>query len=190
MKLKIILLAAFGAIVACGTADAQRVALKTNFVTWATTSPNLALEFATGKRTTFEFGGSYNPFKLGGHKQLKHWLVQPEFRRWNCERFNRGFWGLHALGGEFNASGIKVPFNVWPGLKDYRYEGWFVGGGVSYGYDWYIGPHWNLEATVGAGYVYVRGTRYECGDCGAKLDKKKRNYVGPTKLGVSLSYLF
>lgn len=190
MRLKTILLAAFGAVVLCGTADAQRVAVKTNAVTWATTSPNLALEFGTGKRTTFELGGSYNPFKFRNDAKFKHWMVQPELRFWNCERFNRGFWGVHALGGEFNAGNINTPFKVFPDLKKYRLEGWFVGGGVSYGYNWYLGPRWNLEATVGAGYIYVKNGRYACGECGEKIRNETHNYVGPTKLGLSLVYLF
>lgn len=173
-----------------GNKTFAQVAVKTNLATWATTTPNLALEFGMSKRTTLEVGGTYNPFTFDNGKKFKHWMVQPEFRLWNCEKFNRGFWGIHAMGGQFNAGNLKTPFNMFPKLKKFRYEGWFVGGGISYGYQWYISPHWNLEATIGAGYIYVDMDKYECGKCGTKLGHETYNYWGITKLGVSFVYLF
>lgn len=190
MRIKTFLLALCGVAVFSGSASAQNVGIKTNFVTWATTTPNLALEFGLGKRTTLEIGGTYNWFNFKNDKKFKNWTVQPEFRYWTCERFNRGFWGIHAMGGEFNVAKIDTPFDIFPLMKDYRLEGWFVGGGVSYGYNWYLGPHWNLEATIGVGYLYIDMDRYVCGECGDKLKSETRNYVGPTKLGLSLVYLF
>jgi hypothetical protein len=61
-------------------------------------------------------------------------------------------------------AGIKLPFGMYPGLKTHRYEGEFIGGGVSYGYQWVLSKHWNLEATLGAGYAYINYDRYQCGD--------------------------
>ncbi|MDL2319580.1 DUF3575 domain-containing protein [Alistipes sp. OttesenSCG-928-B03] len=198
MKIKLIL-----AIICCGMmfgshASAQNVAVKTNTLYWATTTPNLQLEFGLGRQTTLEVGGTYNPFVLNSwtkndvkfEKKLKHWMVQPEFRWWTCERFNRGFWGIHALGGVFNASGIKMPFGIWERLENNRFEGWMVGGGVSYGYSWYLAPHWNLEATIGAGYIYLDMKRFECGECGQELGKETKHYFGPTKFGLTFTYFF
>lgn len=180
-----------GALLLGGKASAQDFAIKTNFLYWGTLTPNLQLEFGLGKRTTLEVGGNYNPFDFDdGNKKWKHWLVQPELRLWNCEKFNRGFWGIHLIGGEFNAAGVKMPFDLWPRLENNRFEGWMLGGGISYGYQWYLGPHWNLEATVGVGYMYLDMNRYKCGECGEKLGSETMNYVGPTKLGLSLVYLF
>ena len=173
-----------------GKANAQDFAVKTNLLYWATTTPNLQFEFGLGKRTTLEIGGNYNPFTFKDDKKIKHWLVQPELRFWNCEKFNRGFWGIHLIGGQFNAGSIEMPFDLWPRLKDNRFEGWMYGGGISYGYQWYLSPHWNLEATIGAGYMYLDMKRFECGDCGQELGKEKMNYVGPTKIGLTLVYLF
>ena len=44
-------------------AVAQNVALKTNLLYWATTTPNLSAEFGLGKRTSLELTGAYNGWK-------------------------------------------------------------------------------------------------------------------------------
>lgn len=172
---------------------AQEVALKTNLLYWGTTTPNLSVEFGTGTRTSLDIMGSYNPFTFGSHeanRKLKHWIVQPEFRLWKCEKFNRGFWGFHAMYGQYNVGNWNLPFDLFPGLKNYRYQGYLVGAGVSYGWQWYLGPHWNLEATFGFGYAYMNYKRYDCARCGEYLGKGKKHYWGPTRIGVSFVYLF
>ena len=46
-----------------------------------------------------------------------------------------------------------------------------------------------MEATVGVGYARVDYDRYNCQDCGTKLNSGHKNYFGPTKLGLSLIYI-
>ena len=76
-------------------------------------------------------------------------------------------------------------------LSDYRYQGWFVGAGVAYGYVWMLGRHWNVEAELGVGYAYTRYDKFRCVGCGKKLERdKSHHYVGPTKLAVNLVYVF
>lgn len=75
-------------------------------------------------------------------------------------------------------------------LKDFRYKGHFYGGGVSYGYQFVLGRHWNLGATIGLGYAYVRYKKYECEECGDMLEKSNKNYWGPTKAALNLIYIF
>lgn len=87
--------------------------------------------------------------------------------------------GLHAHGGLF-----------FGGSHERRYDGYFAGGGISYGYDWILGPHWNVEAQVGVGYArlwYKESPRIPCQKC---QQDKHRNYVGPTRLAVSFIYIF
>lgn len=91
-----------------GKASAQEIALKSNALYWVTATPNAALEFATGKKHSLVIEGGIQPWQYSDTKKLKHWLVQPEFRYWFCESFNGHFLGIHALGGQFNAGGIKV----------------------------------------------------------------------------------
>lgn len=169
----------------------QDVALKTNVVADATSTINLAAEIGIKPKTTLDIYANYNPWSLGSNKQFKHLLLQPEYRFWFCERFNGSFFGIHAHAGIFNVGGVHMPFGMWGKLKDYRYEGEFIGAGISYGYQWVVNNHWNVEANIGAGYTYVHYDKYKCRNCGKLQEKDKHtNYVGPTKVAISLIYLF
>lgn len=190
MKIRFIITFIAGLSLLAGAASAQEVALKTNLLYWSTTTPNLGVEIKTGTRTTLDLVGTYNPFTFRHNIKFKNWTAQPEFRLWNCEAFNRGFWGFHAVGGQFNVGNLNLPFGLFSGLDDHHYEGYLVGGGVSYGYQWYLGPHWNLEATFGFGYLYMNYDKYECPKCGDMLGHDKKHYFGPTRIGVSFVYLF
>ena len=68
------------------TAKSQDVALKTNTLMWATTTPNLGLEVALSPRYTLELSGSYNPWTFKDDKKMRFWLVQPELKYWFCEK--------------------------------------------------------------------------------------------------------
>ena len=172
-------------------ASAQKIALKNNLVWDATLSPNLALEVGLSKRTTLDIYGAVNPFNFDAGKRFKHWIAQPEFRWWTCESFNGSFFGLHALGGSFLFNKLDVPFGLLDGLKDHRYEGYFYGAGISYGYQWILSRRWNFEATVGIGYARFVYDVYDCDYCApTKLYSNQKNYFGPTKLGLSFVYLF
>jgi hypothetical protein len=168
--------------------SAQKVALKNNLLYDATLTPNLALEIGLAPKMTLDLGVGYNPFTYSDNKKIKHWLVQPEFRYWFCERFNGSFLGLHFIGGEFNVGNIKLPFGIYPGVDDYRYEGWAIGGGISYGYQWILGKRWNLEANLGVGYARANYDQYECASCGSLLGSDTKNYFGITRAGISLAY--
>ena len=88
-------------------AFAQRAALKTNIVSDALLSPNLAIEVGLAPKWTLNLAGQLNLWTTGGHK-WRHWLVQPEARYWFCRRFQGHFLGLHAIGGEFNFGNINT----------------------------------------------------------------------------------
>lgn len=191
MKIRSLLKVFLGAgLLFSGNVCAQGVGVKTNLLYWGTTSPNLGIEIGLGMRTSLDLVGTFNPFTFDNNRKLKHWTAQPEFRLWNCERFNRGFWGFHVTGGEFNVANLDLPLKIFPKIKDHRLEGYMIGAGVSYGYQWYLGPHWNLEATFGFGYLYLDYDEYEYQKCGNLIKKDKHHYFGPTKIGVSFVYLF
>ena len=98
------------------TVQAQDVALKTNALYWATTTPNLGLEFALKPRYTLELAAAYNPWTFKDDKKMRFWLVQPEARYWFCEKFEGHFVGLHLHGAQF-----------YGGFKDKRYDGYLAG---------------------------------------------------------------
>ena len=164
------------------------VALKTNILYDATATINLGVEFRTGKRTSIDVSGNWNPFTFGDNRKWKHVLIQPEFRWWLKESFGGHFFGAHVQYAYYNAGNLPKPFSS--NLRDHRFEGWLTGVGVSYGYRWNFTPNWGLEATIGVGYAYMDYDKYECQTCGSKVGSNTKNYFGPTKAGVTLIYTF
>lgn len=177
--------------------SAQNVGIKTNLLYDATSTINLGFEVGTGPKWSLDVSGNLNPWTFDDNRKMKHWLVQPEMRYWLCERFNGHFFGLHAHGGQLNWGGM-LPFGFKngkmfglenPNIRDNRYEGWLVGAGISYGYQWILGNHWNLEASLGVGYAYLDYDRFKCEKCGEKLGNGYKNYFGPTKAAISIIYI-
>ncbi|MEG0789905.1 MAG: DUF3575 domain-containing protein [Alistipes sp.] len=160
------------------------LAVKTNALYWATTTPNLGIEIGLGKRLTLDVSANYNPWKFEDNKKMKHWMIQPELRVWMCERFQGHFLGVHMFYADYNMGGMGIF-----GMKDYRYDGTLCGMGISYGYQWIIGRRWNLEATIGFGYAHLKYDKYVQNRCGAYLGSDTENYFGPTKVGISFVYI-
>lgn len=168
---------------------AQDVAVKTNLLYDATGTFNLGGEVAVADKWTLDLSANYNPWTFSQHRKMKHWLVQPEARYWLCRKFNGHFFGVHLHSGKYNWGGM-LPWGIDNRhLGENRYQGWLVGGGLSYGYQWTLGKHWSVEASVGVGYAYLDYTRYPCGECGKKIDEGHTNYFGPTKAALSLIYI-
>jgi hypothetical protein len=196
-KISIAAAIALFAIISSDNANAQRVAVGTNILYWATGTVNLSSEVAINPKTTINLSASSNIpgliyyGKKERNRKLWHWNVQPEVRFWNTEAFNRGFVGIHAGGGAFDAGGITMPLGLMHDFGKHRYEGWMAGAGVSYGYQWWVSPHWNLEATLGFGYMYMEFNRFET-PASKYIDQEHKtyHYFGPTRVGLSFSYLF
>lgn len=176
-------------------ADGQKVGVKTNLLSDATLNPNLGVEVGLAPKWTLDIEGQLNAWTLSQGRRWKHWAAQPEARYWLCDRFSGHFFGAHLHGGQYNIGGFDGKINFLGTdtrkLKDTRYQGWFIGAGVSYGYAWILGKHWNLEAEIGIGYSYTRYDKFRCAGCGKKTDTDRvHNYVGPTRAAVNLVYLF
>ena len=90
-------------------ATEAQLAVKNNLLYDLTTTPNLGLEYGVGYRSTVSLVYGLNPWSFsGGERKAKHWVLMPEYRWWLCSRFNGHFFGVHALGGEFNLSLIHI----------------------------------------------------------------------------------
>lgn len=162
-------------------AKAQDIAVKTNVLGDAMGSLNLGIEGRLADRWTMDLSGHLDPWTRKDGALTRHAFLQPEARWWFCDTFSGHFLGLHAHGGIFNASM----------LLDSRYQGWFAGVGLAYGYDLILSRHWNLEFEIGAGYAYTRYDQFECDVCGATLaEDLTYHYWGITKAAVSLVFLF
>mgnify|MGYP003472670426 FL=1 len=167
-----------------------QIAVKTNVPMDVLRIPNIGFELGISKKITLDVPLYYNPWKFSDDKQLKLSMVQPEIRYWLCDKFNGHFFGVHGMVGNYQTTGIDLPFSVFDDLDSYRYKGNFWGAGISYGYQFLLGEHWNLEATLGFGYARVSYKKYECKECPKMEEESDKNYFGPTKAALSLIYLF
>ena len=190
-----------------------QIGVKTTLIGWGTTTTNLGVEVGVGKHSTLQAMGYLNPWDFSDNRHFRFWMAQPEYRYWFCGKFNGHFIGVHALGGQYNAMKINFPLqmlmwgetaesnpafpesdhgNGWPDLTGANagrhVEGWFAGAGITYGYQWILSKHWNLEASIGVGYAYSPLTYY--GRCQQVIDKRKLHYVGPTNAQISFMYVF
>lgn len=162
------------------------IGIKTNLLYDLTSSINLGLEFGLTSRNTLDVSVNYNPWTFSDNSKLKHILIQPEWRYWLCESFNKHFLGIHVQYAHYNVGNINV-FNK--GILEDRYQGDLYGAGFSYGYQKYLSRRFSLEATIGVGYNYLKYDRYDCVKCGTLKGKESKNYIGVTKLGLSLIYM-
>jgi hypothetical protein len=160
------------------------LAIKTNILYDATMSINLGAEFKVGRRWTLEIPATYNPWALRADYKWKLLLAQPELRWWPCEPFNGHFFGLHGHYAFYNIAGVG---SEW--MRNYRFEGWLAGGGITYGYQFYLGPRWNLELSIGAGYTNLEYDRSECILCGDFKGRETMGFIGPTKAALTLIYI-
>lgn len=192
---QVILLLAIVFAGASQTVCGQNVAVKTNLLSDASLNPNLGIEAGLAPRWTMEVTGQLNAWNMSHDKRWKHWAIQPGVRYWLCDRFGGSYFGAYLHGGQYNVGGINLNMDFlgtdFGKLKNTRYQGWFIGGGVSYGYAFVLGRHWNLETEIGIGYSYTRYDRFRCAGCGKKVETDKpHHYVGPTKAAINLVYLF
>lgn len=189
-KFIILVFTVIASTIAC---NAQKAALKTNLISDAVTTPNLGIEFRMAPKWTFDISGQVNAWNIAG-RRWRHWMVQPEARVWICEAFQGSFFGLHAIGGQFNIGNISKAFDFlgqhFSELKHHRYQGWGAGAGIAYGYDWILAKHWNLEFEIGVGVIYTVYDKYPCAVCGTKEGDGHHWYYGPTKLSLAIEYVF
>lgn len=185
----------FFAIVLCVSSRGQNVAVKTNLLYDLSANANLALETRVAPKWTTELSGNLNLWKFSNDKQWRNYVIQPEVRYWFCESFAGHFVGAHLLGGQYNIGNVDLDFKMlgtdFSKLKDTRYQGWFVGAGIAYGYDWILSRHWNIEAEIGIGWAYTRYDCFRCTGCGKKIEENRpHNYFGPTKAAINIVYVF
>ncbi len=167
-------------------AFAQKFAIKSNVLYDAAVIPNLGMEIRIDTVKTFELSCIYNPIEYPGNRKWKVLAFQPELRFWTYTAFSGFYWGFNALWGKYNVS--RMPFSLFCN-SDKRYQGNFIGGGLSCGYHWILSPHWGIEASMSVDYLHFHYDRYRCGSCGYREQHANTNYIGPSRLNLSFVYL-
>ena len=127
---------------------------------------------------------------------MKHFMLQPEYRKWFSGTFMGSYIGFQVHYALFNFGGM-LPWGFGNGkmlgienkqIANNRYQGNLSGFGISYGYQWMISPQWNLEAGLSLGYAHLNYKRYGQPEGAAFIEKSHCNYWGPTQIGISLVY--
>ena len=127
---------------------AQLLALKTDALWDGLMTPNLGMEIVTGNKTSFGLSvfGNYKPWGM----DMKMVGAIPEFRYWFGGRpMMREFIGVAALGTSYDIT--------W-GSETYKGDAW--GGGLTFGYAFFLSPHWNIECYGSVGAVYYDHKHY------------------------------
>ena len=161
-------------------ASAQRIALKTNALEYLILSPNLTMEARLSRKMSLQLGITGNPITrpIADYK-MTNFRVEPELRYWFNRPMAKHFVALSTTAGTYSLQ-----------LKDHFISGDVFAAGLSYGYALVLGRHWNFEAEIGAGYVHAWYDKFDCDECGRKIASGGTNYVGITKIGLSLLYIF
>ena len=139
-------------LLCCGVhVHAQRVDVKTNALGWLTASPNVEAEFVLGSHVSLNIGIAANPISTDNFKTtFTHF--QPEVRYWLNRPMVSHFLGITAFVNNFNMM-----------VKDVHHKGDAYAAGLTYGYVWVLGDHWNIEATAGVGVLRYRQFKYDKG---------------------------
>lgn len=176
-NLKVLLLAV-GAFALFQNVDAQRIALKSNALLWATASPNVGAEFRVSRRFTVSTDVAFNPFKFG-NLDLHYGAFQPEVRYWFSGRPHaRWYVGVAGLASVYNMC-----------ISNTRHDGSAFGGGVTGGYSFVLGERWGIEATLGIGALSVAERKYALGQPSPGICNNEKIMIAPIKAGVTFVYL-
>ena len=182
MRNFIIILAGF---LSCTLLTAQDFSVSTNLVDYANLG-TLNLEASYGFSRHWSVGASlrYNPFTYGQGEEMKSnrlRSVAAGARYWPWHIFS-GWWLCGKLQAEeYNLGGFKSPETS---------EGDRFGGGVSGGYSYMLGHHFNVELGAGIWSGYNRYVVYQCPHCGKVVEKGANFFVLPSDIMLSLSYIF
>lgn len=183
------------------------VALKTNLLFDALLAPNVEVELPLGRNDRWSLmaevwfpwwrldhnpKGDVNPYLRSDQRPTKTayelLTIGAELRYWIAPRCNGGrpcltglFAALYGAGGKYDL-----------GRHGRGDQGEFTSLGLSLGYAWPIGRHWNLELSAAAGYIGGPKVHYQNEFDDTHLIYRRDGtyrYVGPTKLKLSLVWL-
>lgn len=170
--------------------------VKTNLLYDAAAVPNIGVEFAFRHDWTVGLNWAYGWWS-NNHRH-RYWRVyggELEVRKWfgeaNLDKPMSGHHvGLYAQMVTYDFEfGGRGQMGGDPGKNIWNRANWGVG--ISYGYSLPIRRRLNLDFTLGVGYLGGRYHEYYP-DKGCYVWQKtsRRHWIGPTKLEVSLVWLF
>jgi hypothetical protein len=177
----------FGLLFKTNISKSREFAVTSNFLQYLNLGTlNAEASISVSRHWSFITGALYNPFYFkfnSGEKEVN-----------NRQRtFNIGtrFWPWHVYSGwwicgktqyqEYNFGGV---YN-----KSTR-EGDRFGAGISAGYSYMLGKHFNLEFGAGLWSGLDIYRVYSCPRCGITLKNGRKWFVLPDNITLALSYIF
>jgi hypothetical protein len=122
---------------------------------------------------------SWSPHTFKNNSRLKHVAVLAGARWWQWHGYS-GFF----TGGYFAYS----KYNISPGK--YRYNGYATGFTFSAGYAKMLSRSWNIEAQAGVFLGAAKHDKFEKSICGEYLESISQFVTLPSRISLSLVYLF
>lgn len=161
----------------------QFYSARTNIVGLASGNLNAEFGMTLNKKFSFHFPVQYNPFTYSKSKNTKfqNLTVLPSARYWLRESFRDQFIAFSLVGSRYNIG------NIW---DKYRYDGWGVGAGLSFGWTYPMAPRWNFEWEFGVAGMWTTYDKSVCKTCGYTFGHENKWYLVPHKIAVNLIYLF
>ncbi len=147
---------------------------------------------AITNKITFELIANVNPWTFKNDKKWQLYALQAGIKYWFQGNFNKFFINTDLLGGYYNMSRIKFTLaNSNVDLSNLEYRGTIIGWNVGTGFIIPLSERLKLEGAISVGYIRFHYDRYhKTTDSFYKINTTSKNYVGPTKISLSLMYLF
>lgn len=161
------------------------VLLKTNMLYDIVAVPNIGIEIPIGKNWSVETNWMYAWWNsnakniswrtYGGNLEIRKWFSpHKEFKSFMC-------------GHHVGIYGQMVTYDFGWGSTGYLSDKWSWGVGLSYGYSLPVGNHFNIDFSLGLGYLQGSYMKYHPQDnCYVWDSTHIRKWFGPTKMEISL----
>ena len=162
------------------TWESSRWWLKTNLPFYALVVPNLAVEVRLADQWSLDIPVFYSPYTVARNYRYRVFALQPSARYWLKPGMKGHFFGVHLLGGMFSISVDE--------RNRYQDTDGMWGAGLDYGYALKFSKHWGMEFNIGVGYIWTRYDTFYNVENGISWDTSIANYLGITRLGISLIY--
>lgn len=166
---------------------AQNATISTNLAGYANFGTlNCEASYAVARRWSLTAGVRYNPFTFSegvddGNRQFRQRTFAVGTRFWPWHIYSGWWLAAKAQYQEYNIGGFVSPQTR---------EGDRVGGALSLGYTYMLGPHFNVEAGTGLWAGKDWYTLYACPTCGRTLDKGNAMFLMLNEILLGLTYVF
>lgn len=162
-------------------------AIRTNLLWDGIAAPNLGFDFALGRHFSLGVNAGIKPWPrwtawdwdTQNPTKWRHFLVAPELRWWPGRVYDGWFIGADLLYAHYNLASLRLPFGLYPALRDSRLQGDAFAAGLFAGHSWWLGEHWRIELAAGVAAGYRDADRYECAHCGAQVGRDQGPLIIP-----------